>query len=145
MDIGNQSTLNDLEELKSLIDKIGAENFQKVQDEIEKLTAVSISDAGWGALAGINHPTRNPYDFSVPSGVYKMSPNPDMPNDKNGWIFEIHYYGSEVLLKAQSSQGGHCGSYYQWIYGSQTVYSGWIEHLTTHNTIVDANGFIKTA
>lgn len=137
MNVGNQSTLNDLKEMQVVLDQV--EQFQR--DDV--LSEKPLIGAG-----GDSH------DFNqiMESGFYTVhrangefgSPEVlNRPQNANGYGLLLCFKGvyNEVMHKFITQSGEE----FTRLHLNGVGWDEWKESLSNSNTIVDANGFIKTA
>lgn len=152
MNVGNQSTLNDLKAVKekSESDILSTKSF--LLGEIEKAKAIKVEGAE--QIQGGHIYTGSIHDLK-PSGIYSYSGihMPDAPKS-----LHIRNDGIMVHMDGQNSTQGMSlcmgwGGYAYLVQSNQPTQSlsgdssvnDIVEFLTKKNTIIDANGFIKTA
>ena len=146
MNIGEQSTLNDLKDLKISFEASLASQMVQVNDEINQVKAIKSSVAN--QLDGGHVDTGSIYDLK-PDGIYTYSGfnMPDVPPSdyvrNDGIMLHMEGQTPDRGISICAGWGGYLS-----IVLSNDAASGQnhtVSILTKRNTIVDANGFIKTA
>lgn len=133
MNVGSQSTLNDLKLIKALQDALEA---QLEQIEISKLSAETIYL--FGLESDLNKANESGFYFVDRKNEPTMINHPPAAN-------------TAVMLSVAGNGGRIAQTAYDYgtnrVFGRRKqddIWKDWFQYLTTGNTIVDADGFIKT-